>query len=571
MCGIFCSVARHGFVSPDDATKELLRNRGPDSTGQKQLTIDAKTPGNLETSARLHATFLSTVLSLRGDTVVEQPLQDEKTTSTLCWNGEAWTVAGKPVTGNDSQLIFTSLLSATTNAESIEASILAVVALLASVRGPYAFVFYDATHRLVYYGRDCLGRRSLLRKTVSDHSIILSSVCDNASGESWTEVEADGVYILDLTSSASNSLLASVGHVPNRLSVQEDDESLVFTLPFSTMNREIPPVAYLHQDAVARLKDSLQRSLKLRTAHIREALPNASASAHKEEANVAVLFSGGLDCTILARMCHDLLQLDQGIDLLNVAFENPRIHSNLADDVSPYELCPDRVTGRASFAELKQVCPGRHWQFVKVNVPYTETVAHRPKVMALMHPHNTEMDLSISFALYFASRGAGVVDTARSDTISYTTPARVLLSGLGADELFGGYQRHATAFARQGYDGLLDELDLDFKRLGKRNLGRDDRIISNAGREVRFPFLDEDFIALALRLPAMVKCDFGKPQVDGAEDPVEALEPAKRILRLLAWNLGMEKVAGEKKRAIQFGARTAKMETGRTKGTHVLV
>jgi hypothetical protein len=32
----------------------------------------------------------------------------------------------------------------------------------------------------------------------------------------------------------------------------------------------------------------------------------------------------------------------------------------------------------------------------------------------------------------------------------------------------------------------------------------------------------------------------------------------------------MKKVAAEKKRAIQFGARTAKMETGKTKGTHVL-
>lgn len=314
----------------------------------------------------------------------------------------------------------------------------------------------------------------------------------------------------------------------------------------------------------------MQKSLKLRTAHIREAVPTKTSILNGQQANVAVLFSGGLDCTVLARMCHDLLPLDESIDLLNVAFENPRIHSNLANDSSPYELCPDRVTGRASFAELKQVCPGRHWQFVEVNVPYTETVAHRAKVMALMHPHNTEMDLSISYALYFASQGAGVVVTAESDKTSYTTPARVLLSGLGADELFGGYQRHATAFSRQGYDGLLEELELDFKRLGKRNLGRDDRIISNSGREVRFPFLDEDFIALALELPATTKCDFGKAQIDGAEDPSEALEPAKRILRLLAWDLGMKKVAAEKKRAIQFGARTAKMETGKTKGTHVL-
>jgi asparagine synthetase B (glutamine-hydrolysing) len=322
---------------------------------------------------------------------------------------------------------------------------------------------------------------------------------------------------------------------------------------------------------VGHLKDTLQRSLQLRTQHVREAIPASSSPTTNHETRVAVLFSGGLDCTILARMCHDLLPLSETIDLLNVAFENPRIHANLAAGMSPYELCPDRITGRSSFAELLQVCPGRRWQFVEINVPYTETVAHRKTVMTLMHPHNTEMDLSISYALYFASQGTGFISTFDSNIVTpYTTSAYVLLSGLGADELFGGYQRHATAFARQGYAGLLDELELDFNRLGKRNLGRDDRVISNSGKEVRFPFLDEDFIALALQLPVTAKCDFGSPQVEGSEDPAQHLEPGKRILRLLAWQLGMRRVATEKKRAIQFGARTAKMETGKIKGTHVL-
>jgi asparagine synthetase B (glutamine-hydrolysing) len=308
---------------------------------------------------------------------------------------------------------------------------------------------------------------------------------------------------------------------------------------------------------IQQLRDSLYQSLKLRTQHVREAVPDA----HGHDARVAVLFSGGLDCTILARLCHDLLPLDQSIDLLNVAFENPRIHSKLQPNESPYELCPDRITGRSSHTELIQVCPGRTWCFVEINVPYTQTVASRDAVMALMHPHNTEMDLSISYALHFASRGVGI---ASSTSATYTTTAHVLLSGLGADELFGGYQRHATAFARRGYTGLIEELQLDFDRLGKRNLGRDDRIISDSSREARFPFLDEDFIALALTLPVAAKCDFGTPEGE------HGLEPGKRILRLLAWELGMQRVATEKKRAIQFGARTAKMETGKSKGTHVL-
>ena len=180
------------------------------------------------------------------------------------------------------------------------------------------------------------------------------------------------------------------------------------------------------------------------------------------------------------------------------------------------------------------------------------------------------MDLSIAYALYFTARGIGTVRIESGDEgIPYTTPARVLLSGLGADELFGGYTRHATAFNRRGYPGLADELELDFNRLGKRNLGRDDRIISHWGKEVRYPYLDEDLVNWALRLPVWEKCGFG--QVNTNEDGSRPLlEPGKRLLRLLAWKLGLRNAAAEKKRAIQFGARSARMEMHKTKGTQTL-
>ena len=117
------------------------------------------------------------------------------------------------------------------------------------------------------------------------------------------------------------------------------------------------------------LKEQLLESLRLRVLHI----PQPPLSSSKS-ARVAILFSGGLDCTVLARLAHDLLGAEDEIDLINVAFENPRVVAQLqkeakGQDVDFYEACPDRITGRKSFAELKVTCPDRAYRFLAVSSP----------------------------------------------------------------------------------------------------------------------------------------------------------------------------------------------------------
>lgn len=59
----------------------------------------------------------------------------------------------------------------------------------------------------------------------------------------------------------------------------------------------------------------------------------------------------------------------------------------------------------------------------------------------------------------------------------------------------------------QGFIGLHKELEVDMRRLWLRNLGRDDRLIADHGRECRHPFLDENFVDTVLSLPLPLVAD----------------------------------------------------------------
>lgn len=130
----------------------------------------------------------------------------------------------------------------------------------------------------------------------------------------------------------------------------------------------------------------------------------------------------------------------------------------------------------------------------------------------------------------------------------FQTSAKVLLSGLGADEVFGGYARYNTA-AKRSMQALQDEISLDLDRLWERNFGRDDRVISCNGKECRYPFLDKQVIATAGQIPIDFICDFTMHRGMGE----------KRILRQIAKNMGLDLVQHFEKRAIQFGTKIAKI------------
>jgi asparagine synthetase B (glutamine-hydrolysing) len=71
-----------------------------------------------------------------------------------------------------------------------------ILSVLSEIEGPFAFVYFDASQNKIWFGRDCLGRRSLLWQQ-SETSFILSSVASTDLG-AWQEVPANGFYAINL-------------------------------------------------------------------------------------------------------------------------------------------------------------------------------------------------------------------------------------------------------------------------------------------------------------------------------------------------------------------------------------
>lgn len=211
MCGIFFSCRQEEHQPPSTAILHGLQRRGPDGADSVTPTVTLGSTVPRKSCSKVQKqiyflTFFSTVLSLRGGSIVKQPLRDPESGSILAWNGEAWSIRNRSVRGNDAEYVFNIFLTATTRqSDNADHSLppknhglQGVIDMLSSITGPYAFVFYDAQHHRVFYGRDALGRRSLLIRRYSARSIMLSSICDPTDSQEWMEVEADGIYVLDL-------------------------------------------------------------------------------------------------------------------------------------------------------------------------------------------------------------------------------------------------------------------------------------------------------------------------------------------------------------------------------------
>ncbi|KAF9416127.1 hypothetical protein BGZ94_010303 [Podila epigama] len=594
--------------------QELNSRRGPNAQHSHITDISHGTVVDNPTTSTL--TFYGAVLHLRGDTVCRQP-HVAPSGNVLLWNGEIFDGIAVDHHENDGQVLMAKLESISEVAPEEHSSMF--LDLMSKIEGPYAFVYFHARTKKIYFGRDCLGRRSLLwhRPSAKDTNNLGSPFILTSVGYSsfktdllpLDEVPADGIYCL-----ASDPLSRSLTHYPwvseSVASQLSTEHRLFMRLPFGKVNTTLPSEEQLpppfekdlkfdqaHPELIPPMTDDMKRAVeslrKVLGDSVQRRVQDIPRTGDVHDARVGILFSGGLDCLCLAALADKFLPEGEAIDLLNVGFENPRSEKAKAaeealalkrlkklqlssngqegetstttaatttasrsnSDSSKKYNVPDRITGLESLKELRILSPNRHWNFVQVNVPFEEATAQRSEILERIAPLDTVMDLSIAMAFWFASRGVGEIRLDDGSTIPYTSQAKVLLSGLGADEQLGGYSRHKDQFTENGWEGLIQELQLDLDRISTRNLGRDDRIISDHGKEARYPFLGAHVVDLLSSLRVDLKCDLRYPRGVGE----------KILLRHLARDLGFTRASSHWKRAVQFGARTAKMtESGRS-------
>lgn len=540
-----------------------------------------------------------------------QPLQDNAG-NILLWNGEIF--GGLPVTAeeNDTAVVAQRLLSCDAPSE--------VLSVLSAIRGPWGFVYYQKAGDCLWFGRDFFGRRSLLWKfDIEAGELTLTSVAAHVSGPAqcvWQEVPAAGVYRVDLKTAAEAGSVAfevypwahagsdvALSHVlesvPRGCSAAMNQSGLKLASPVSPLNVSLPNSlnkTEIHSNSHLSVKD-LQELLasEEKTDEVKHLIDVLSEVVRRRVqslpfralyrsppatdcASVAILFSGGIDSMILAALADRHVPAHEPIDLLNVAFKlqeprkqnesskKPKKSKNKLTDsktdrgnsqvFGPFDV-PDRITGRAGLRELQDLNPERKWNFVEINVTQEELQEKRlERVCHLVHPLDTVLDDSIGCAVWFAARGAGFI-TEGDRQRAFTSSAKVILTGIGADEQLAGYSRHRVRFKTSGHEGLIQELAMELGRISSRNLGRDDRVIGDHGKEARFPYLDEDVVSYLNSLPVWQKADLSLPRGVGE----------KLLLRLTAKRLGLGQSAVLPKRAMQFGSRIAKMEDSREKAS----
>lgn len=222
---------------------------------------------------------------------------------------------------------------------------------------------------------------------------------------------------------------------------------------------------------------------------------------------VGVLLSGGVDSCLIAKLVHDAAS---GLGMEVIAYT-----AGLPDS-------PD-VNFAREFAREFDI---KHKMKI-LNIDGVEE--YIPKVIEATDDSDF-VQIETGIGLYAA------IDMASQDGI------RVIFSGQGPDELWGGYNWYPKVLGKDGRQELCRRMWDDFTRADIETLDRENKIALAHGVELLFPYLDTEVVNIAMSVASELK-------VTSEEDHL-----GKHPHRQLAIKMGIsEKYANREKLAIQHG------------------
>ncbi|CAD8046234.1 unnamed protein product [Paramecium primaurelia] len=494
---------------------QLLNARGPDYQGK------------IELHQPYYQLLYHSLLHMRGDqdTLIKQPLIKEQ--FILQYNGEIYNI-----NPDESDTIF--LMNRLQQANSIHD----IKNLLQQLNGDYSLIFQDLSQQKIYIAKDPFGKRSMLLSFINEGFILSSQALqknipleieeeedDEDDGKTVDEKYLMKKYLNEFNQAINKSCI----ELPNNsiieidLSGQQIQWNKIQISEFLNFDQiqQIDLQNTLDQN-ICKIYDILIKSTKEIIQNIfgfqNHFINGQNIKQNQQQGRIGILFSGGIDCSLITHIVCKLLPDNSQIDLINVAFTND---------------APDRITARNAHQELQNLHKNQLLNLILIDKTLDDVYKEEKLFLEILYPKITHMDFNIAMILNIAS--------------SYNVETRVLLSGLGADEIFCGYARYKHALKR-GYAELIEEMNFDLFRLWNRNLGRDDRAVSKNGKELRFPFLN-------IELVQFIRQNIHPSQY--------IMGDTKSILRIICQKEGLNVISKHGKKAIQFGTKIAKLSNKR--------